>query len=665
MNINQWAKKIFDVLCVVVLCIGCSSGGASSGQSNGGSAILSMAAANEYPAGIAFTAYFTITNTSQNNANDLIYSVESNYTGKQIIVDPNGAGQGCTNIPAGSSCVFTVDIPAGSSTGSFTVSARPYISIVNKYIDKLIGSNLSATESQRIFSATTTLVHVPATDTPFYILPGEQTLVNQTLESSIVYISVLVRPSANLFNNLVLMDESGNFLNYHLLNPQLGTASNEVNTYKVVIPAGESMQSIQVLSALNNIATCVNNCSNVSRVHVSSNSIGVLLVEPNNFAMSESYHSQVVVLKNTGTAMITDLQLPTLESGFTISNNTCGNSLSSGASCQFVVDYSVGIYSGINHYEVTYNNGLHDSINMIDISYTGTPAGILTLQPQILTLTSESSVQSIKLINTGNAALTLTSLPILNAPLLQVNTSCKLNQSLLANESCNYTVGYLTAESDGNQLLDFVYNDGKVQNTATSTVNWETKLTSSRYIFLTNSVYTANLGGFTGANTICQQTASNMKLPGTFIAVLQASSLGITPNPAQPIVNLIGQVVFESGVFTSDSQYSLWELSSNSSVNICVQGNINCQDTRLFWSGVTPQSSVLAPYAGWSDYPNTADQNSCNNWTLASPYYNGVFGNTGVSNAPVNTTKPYDNQSLWVWENQTCDNTLSLLCIQQ
>lgn len=461
------------------------------------------------------------------------------------------------------------------------------------------------------------------------------------------------------------MDESGNFLNYYLLNPQLGTASNAVNTYKVAIPAGESMQSIQVLSALNNIATCVNNCSNVSRVHVSSNSIGVLLVEPNNFVMSESYHSQVVVLKNTGTAMITDLQLPTLESGFTISNSTCGNSLSSGTSCQFVVDYSVGIYSGVNHYEVTYNNGLHDSINMIDISYTGTPAGILTLQPQILTLTSESSVQSIKLINTGNAALTLTSLPILNAPLLQVNTSCQQNQSLLANESCNYTVGYLTAESNGKQLLDFVYNDGKVQNTATSTVNWDTKLTSSRYIFLTSKAYNANLGGFTGANAICQKTAGDMRLAGTFVALLQATSLGINPNPNQPIVNLLGQAIFDSGAFTSNAQYHLWSLSSNNSANICVQGDLMCQNTKFFWSGVTPQSSAITPYDGWTNYPNTAEQNSCNNWTSASPLYNGVYGNTWKTDAPVNIGNPDENQSLWVWLNQTCDNTLSLLCIQQ
>lgn len=664
MKLKNIVNYIGIVVCSLVI-VACSSGGNNSSGQSGTSIVLSLSAPGQYPAGVAFTAYLTITNTSENNVNDLVYSVESNYTGKQIIINPEGAGQDCTTISAGSNCMFTAEVPVGTTAGSFSVVAQLDNHSANHFVQKLITGKLFQTESQNSFSVSLSLINIPETDTPFYILPGGQTLVNQAKESMNVYVSVMVQPSASLFNNLVLMDETGNFLNYHLLNPNLETINNGVNTYKVIIPSGKTLQSIQALSALNNIATCVTNCSNISIVHVSESSIGVLSVEPTNFVMSESHEAQVIVLRNTGTNAITNLQLPELDSNFTVSDNTCDNVLPSASSCQFVVNYTVGIYSGESQYRIGYNNGKYNTIGKMDIRYSGTPAGILTLLPHSLILNAESPVQTFKLVNTGNSALSLTALPELNLPLLLVNNSCQLNRILAVGESCNYTVGYLTSESGGSQVLNFSYNNGNSAKTISSTVNWETKLTSNRYIFLTNSVYTANLGGFTGANTICQQTASNMKLPGTFIAVLQASSLGIIPNPAQPIVNLIGQVVFESGVFTSDSQYSLWKLSSNSSVNICVQGNINCQDTRLFWSGVTPQSSVLAPYAGWSDYPNTAEQNSCNNWTLASPYYNGVFGNTGVSNAPVNTTEPYDNQSLWVWENQTCDNTLSLLCIQQ
>ena len=126
---NLWVKSL-AVLGIALALAGCSSGGSCKGCNPPtpaptpapGNLSLALTAPNQYPAGIPVTAYLTITNTSQINASNLIYSVPqpTNYTGVPITVDANGAGQGCANIAAGASCTFTANIPAGSHPGSFT-----------------------------------------------------------------------------------------------------------------------------------------------------------------------------------------------------------------------------------------------------------------------------------------------------------------------------------------------------------------------------------------------------------------------------------------------------------------------------------------------------------------------------------------------------------------
>ena len=88
-----------------------------------GTLSLSIAAPSQYPAGVAVTAYLTMTNTSSVNGNNLVYTIPSdtNYTGVTITANPTGAGEDCANIAAGASCTFTASIPAGSKPGSFTV----------------------------------------------------------------------------------------------------------------------------------------------------------------------------------------------------------------------------------------------------------------------------------------------------------------------------------------------------------------------------------------------------------------------------------------------------------------------------------------------------------------------------------------------------------------
>lgn len=74
--------------------ISCGNGTCEPKSNNDGNLSLTLTAPNEYPAGVAVTAYLTIKNTSIVNATNLTYDVPNatNYTGATITVNPNGAG---------------------------------------------------------------------------------------------------------------------------------------------------------------------------------------------------------------------------------------------------------------------------------------------------------------------------------------------------------------------------------------------------------------------------------------------------------------------------------------------------------------------------------------------------------------------------------------------
>lgn len=125
MNLSKLKYLAADGVTALVL----SACGQGNCPPNGvvGDLTLAINAPSQYPAGIPVTAYLTMTNTSNVNGTNLVYTVPAatNYTGVTITPYANGAGNHCENIPAHASCTFTAEIPAGSHPGSFTVSATP------------------------------------------------------------------------------------------------------------------------------------------------------------------------------------------------------------------------------------------------------------------------------------------------------------------------------------------------------------------------------------------------------------------------------------------------------------------------------------------------------------------------------------------------------------
>ena len=396
-----------------------------------GDLTLKIEAPTQYPAGVAVTAYLTMMNTSNTNGTNLVYTVPSgtNYTGVTITPDANGAGQNCANIAAGASCTFTAAIPAGSTPGSFTVTATPNGSTSSATKATQAGKSLQAGGSISV-TANLGLVDVPNTSNEYYVLPSDQTVQGSTGSPSTVYVSVWVKQAGAGLNSLKLVDELGTDLTY----VAVGTPSyavNSVNSYKVTIPAGKTIQHIQVLS---NTCTTLNNgennntaCSNDADVNLAQSGVGILAIQPNYFNMSSSHESQVVTLQNVGTANITAMQMPVIAAPFSVApnSNTCTSNLAIGASCQLTLIYTPGSTSGDGSYVVDYNNGTSTVNTTVTIPYIGTtpatPFSILTIQPSSISLSESSARRVLTITNTagGNTAgvpISSWTLPTLSAP---------------------------------------------------------------------------------------------------------------------------------------------------------------------------------------------------------------------------------------------------------
>ena len=471
-----------------------------------GTPSFSITAPTQYPAGVAVTAYLTMTNKSSVNATGLTYSVPAanaagNNTGVAIAIDPNGAGNNCTSIAAGASCTFTASIPAGSHPGSFTVTATSGGNTGNSAKLQTASLNTASSSTAKSLQASISvtanlgLVNLPTTNNQFYILPSDQVVPESSTTATTVYVSVLVQSGVSAFDTLKLVDDAGVAISGATLVGTLNTAANSVNTYKVVYPAGSSgTKHIQAYSYTGSTPVCntlnigTNNnsaCSNDADVTLTSNAAGILSIQPNYFNVSPTYTSQVVTFSNIGNGNISGLTLPTIAAPFSISANGCTtDTLAAGASCSITLTYTPGSTSGQATPVITYNNGTSVVNTGVTIPYTAAssgggdtppvvvPTATLTASPTSLTLSKSSPQQSITIENTGTAEATDLALPTIVAPFVLVSNDC--GSTLASKASCTYVVkiDYTQAVTAGNGTLAFGYNNGQSPQTTNVAADW-------------------------------------------------------------------------------------------------------------------------------------------------------------------------------------------------
>lgn len=456
---------------------------------------LSLTAPNQYPAGIASTAYLTITNTSGVVANNLYYTIpaETNTTGVDNITVQNGVDkQPCINIAAHDSCTFPVDIAAGSVPGSFKVVATPdgQPTVSNKvkslfslkaanYLELTANIGLTELQSNEEIGANgITFLYskiLPANangSTPVDIVA----VVNSQLASSCGLAHGLNRPEPQCpFNTINLTDQAGNLLDFRVLSANSGTgysdlAHNAIVTFRLTVPQGTTSLSFYAQTMKD--STFVNQGTIPNLISLTTKAQGIVEVSPTYFKLSavDNYVTQTITYTNTGNAEVTDLNVQTPQSPITISENNCTANLAVGSSCTLkLVSSAESGVSGTGSLKATYNG---ETAIFSQYEYKGlNPESGISLSAannfdfNANTVVSSESTQ-VTLTNTGNvnesnfefafnpSYFTLSAGNGLNSCTINGST---ITTTLAAGQRCTFTLTY-TKSTVASGSYDIVVN---------------------------------------------------------------------------------------------------------------------------------------------------------------------------------------------------------------
>jgi hypothetical protein len=159
-------------------------------------------------------------------------------------------------------------------------------------------------------------------------------------------------------------------------------------------------------------------------------------------AVGTSSSAQSVTLKNTGSAGLTITSIKA--SGDFSQTNTCGSSVAAGASCTLSVTFKPTA-TGTRTGAVTISDNASPATQTVNLTGTGTGVAkqVVSLSPASLTFAAQlvgtsSNAQSVTLSNTGNAALSLTSITA-SGDFSQTNTC---GSSVAAGASCTLSVTF-------------------------------------------------------------------------------------------------------------------------------------------------------------------------------------------------------------------------------
>lgn len=448
---------------------------------------LSLTAPNQYPAGIASTAYLTITNTSNVAANNLYYTIPaaSNNTGIDNITVQNGVGeQPCITIPAHASCTFPAEISANSIPGSFKVIATPNggNQSVSGKLKSVLG--LQSTDSLEL-TANIGLTTLPTNEqigangiTFLYskVLPANENgstpvdivaVVNSKFASSCGLTGGLTAPEPRCpFNTINLTDQGGNLLDFRVLSANSGTgysdlAQNAIVTFRLTIPQGTTNLSFYAQTMKD--GTLVKQGDIANPIRLTTSPEGIVEVLPTYFKLSavDNYTTQTVTYTNTGNAEVTNLKIQEPQSPIVISENNCPANLAVGSSCNVkVTSHAESGVAGTGSLVASYNGGIGstDVISQYDYKGLNPIAGISLSATNNFafaanTVFSSESTQ-VTLTNTGNvneSSFTFTFNPNyftlatgsgLNPCNISSNT---VTTTLGTGQSCTFTLTYTNA----------------------------------------------------------------------------------------------------------------------------------------------------------------------------------------------------------------------------
>lgn len=499
------------LLAVLSSCGG--SGTYNKQQDSNISANLSVVAPDQYPAGIATTAYLTVINNSSSLVSNLSFDVpvSSNFTGTSVSVTPDSA-QSCQSIPANGSCVLQVQIGSNSKTGSFKVVAtsRNQVSGLQTKLKNLVGLN----SQQFILTANIGLTDIPtntqlgANGISFLYAPN---VVPSSDGSVLVSVVAVVNQNAgNNFNTIDLTTSNGTLLDFTVLSGNSGSgltnlSPGSVVTFMLKIPSGASSPYDFYAKTLEN-GTLVSQGDIANPIMITNSSQGVLVVQPTKFSLSASnnYVSQILTYSNTGNKAITGLSIETPQLPISIGQNDCTGTLDIGKSCNVLIVSSASSgTSGSGSIIANYTGG--NSV-ISNYSYSGgdiqSGLDISAVNNFSFAATTTNSAASTKLTikNSGNvseSSFVISFSPNQYFSLSQQNgDTCLLSGNtvtniLAAGSSCVLTLNYDNSTlSAGLTSMIINYNYGNsLSSNIVQTLAWQTTTSGSTLSVNPSSYY--------------------------------------------------------------------------------------------------------------------------------------------------------------------------------
>lgn len=167
----------------------------------------------------------------------------------------------------------------------------------------------------------------------------------------------------------------------------------------------------------------------------------------------------------------------------------------------------------------------------------------------------------------------------------------------------------------------------------------ETALCSQKRVFVTNTTYTGNIGGLSGADSNCQSQADAASLGGTWKAWLSDASTNASSRLSQSIVPY---VKVDGTTVVVNNWSDLTDGSLNSAINKDQYGNT--QSGLDVWTNTDTSGNRIASVTSYT----------CTNWSSSSNRVRSYYGDSGYTNIQ--------------WTNQgynTCNKTFRLYCFEQ
>jgi hypothetical protein len=326
------------------------------------------------------------------NYGDTALSISSTAINGDFVIQTNGCG---TSLAANSSCTISMVFEpstTGARTGTLTISDNA----ANSSTQTVSLSGLGVSAGVVTFNPTSvTFAPQPALTTS---APTPVTLTNTGTGAMVITSIATSAPFAETNNCPItpaaLAASTSCTINITFTPTAYGSAVGQIT---VTDDAAGSPQSVPL--------------TGIGQAPVVSLSPGSLAF--GSVAVGSSGTSQSVTLSNSGTLALNITNI-VASAGFSEANN-CPASLSIGASCTITVTFSplsVGMISGT----VTISDSALNSPQALTLSGTGTGVGVSLAPPNLTfndqTVAVQSPGQQVTLANTGNAALTVSSISV-------------------------------------------------------------------------------------------------------------------------------------------------------------------------------------------------------------------------------------------------------------